>query len=125
MTYTEAAIIGVLASVALDLVVLRTQLLRTKLFWASYAVIIGFQLLVNGILTGQRRVMYSSHAVLGTATPHLIGHWRIGYAPVEDLLFGFALILQTLAWWQWWGRRIPEPPRSDLAAGADQPGVQE
>jgi hypothetical protein len=27
------------------------------------------------------------------------------YAPVEDLLFGFALVVQTLAWWVWWGRR--------------------
>jgi hypothetical protein len=24
---------------------------------------------------------------------------------VEDLLFGFALVLQTLAWWVFWGRR--------------------
>jgi hypothetical protein len=24
---------------------------------------------------------------------------------VEDLLFGFSLILQTLSWWTWWGRR--------------------
>jgi len=27
------------------------------------------------------------------------------YAPIEDLLFGFSLVLQTLAWWIWWGRR--------------------
>lgn len=111
MTYTAAAILGVVASVVLDVVVLRTQMLRRKLFWTSYAVIVGFQLLVNGILTGRRRVMYSPRAILGGATPHLIGHWRIAYAPVEDLLFGFALILQTLAWWQWWGRRDPDGAR--------------
>ena len=33
------------------------------------------------------------------------GDGRIAYAPVEDLLFGFALVLATLAWWVFWGRR--------------------
>jgi hypothetical protein len=27
------------------------------------------------------------------------------YAPVEDLVFGFALVLLTLDLWVWWGRR--------------------
>jgi hypothetical protein len=27
------------------------------------------------------------------------------YAPVEDIGFGFALVLQSLAWWVFWGRR--------------------
>lgn len=96
MTYTAAALVGVVFAVLLDVVVLRTALVRRKAFWASYAVILGFQLLVNGILTGQRLVVYSSSDTLG---------WTVAYAPVEDLLFGFSLVLQTLAWWIWWGRR--------------------
>jgi lycopene cyclase domain-containing protein len=91
--------------VLLDLVVLRTSLLRRKAFWVSYAIIVCFQLLVNGILTGKRLVVYSPSDVLGGATPHLLGGWRIADAPVEDLLFGFSLVVQTLAWWVWWGRR--------------------
>lgn len=106
MTYTVAAVLGVVGAVALDLVVLRTRLLARRSFWAAYVVILVFQLLVNGILTGQRLVVYSPHAILGGSTPHLFGDWRIADAPVEDLLFGFSLILQTLAWWQWWGRRL-------------------
>lgn len=106
MTYTEAAVIGIGFAVVLDLVVLRTGLLRRKGFWASYAIIFGFQLLVNGILTGNRLVVYSPSAILGDATPHLLSHWRVAEAPVEDLLFGFSLVLQTLAWWTWWGRRL-------------------
>ncbi|HVW80913.1 MAG TPA: lycopene cyclase domain-containing protein [Mycobacteriales bacterium] len=106
MTYTDAALLGVAFAVLLDLALLRTNLLRSKGFWASYAIIVGFQLLVNGVLTGDRLVVYSGHAILGDATPHLIGHWRLADAPAEDLLFGFSLVVQTLAWWTWWGRRL-------------------
>jgi len=31
--------------------------------------------------------------------------WRLVHAPVEDLLFGFAMVLLTLAVWVWLGRR--------------------
>jgi lycopene cyclase domain-containing protein len=105
VTYTVAAGLGVGLAVGLDLIVLRTKLLSRKVFWASYAIIVVFQLLVNGILTGQRLVVYSSSAILGGATPRLLGDWHVAYAPVEDLLFGFSLVLQSLAWWVWWGRR--------------------
>jgi lycopene cyclase domain-containing protein len=105
VTYTVAALVGVAFAAVLDLLVLRTKLLRRKVFWVSYAVILGFQLIVNGILTGQRLVVYSSGAILGSSGPHLLGDWHVAYAPIEDLLFGFSLVLQTLAWWIWWGRR--------------------
>jgi hypothetical protein len=35
----------------------------------------------------------------------LLGDGRLLYAPVEDVAFGFALVLQTLCWWVFWGRR--------------------
>ena len=94
MTYTAAAVVGVVAAVGLDLV-LRTKLLRSKDFWAAYAIVLGFQLVVNGILTGTDTVVYDRHAILGL---------RVAYAPVEDLLFGFSLVLQTLCWWDFWGQ---------------------
>ena len=105
MTYTVASLIGVAGAAVLDVWLLRTKLLTRKGFWASYLIIVFFQLLVNGILTGQRLVIYRPSAILGDATPHFLGDGRIAYAPVEDLLFGFSLILQTLSWWTWWGRR--------------------
>jgi lycopene cyclase domain-containing protein len=105
MTYTAAAVVGVGGAVLLDLAVLRTRVLSTKAFWASYAVILSFQLVVNGILTGQRLVVYSPRAIVGNATPQFLGDWHVAYAPFEDLLFGFSLVVQTLAWWVWWGRR--------------------
>ena len=96
MTYTAAAVLGVLATAALDLFVLRVRLLGRVVFWATYPLILVFQLLSNGILTGRNIVLYDPDAILG---------WRIAYAPVEDLLFGFAMVLLTLDLWIWWGRR--------------------
>jgi lycopene cyclase domain-containing protein len=106
VTYTTAAVVGVAATVALDLWVLRTRLLRRRAFWTAYAIVVFFQLVTNGVLTGRRIVTYDAGAILGDSHPVLLGHGRIGYAPVEDLLFGFALVVQTLAWWVWWGRRM-------------------
>jgi len=97
MTYTQAALLGVLGTVVLDLFVLRTRLLTRKVFWTAYAIVIFFQLVTNGILTGRGIVTYDEDAITGV---------RIVFAPVEDLLFGFALVVQTLSWWVWWGRRL-------------------
>ena len=97
MTYTVAALAAVVAAVALDIAVLRTRLVRRKVFWATYPIVLGFQLLFNGVLTGRGVVRYDPDTILGV---------RVAYAPVEDLLFGFALVLATLSLWVWLdGRR--------------------
>lgn len=96
MTYTALALVGVAVALVLDLLILRTRLVRRRAFWVAYAIIFGFQLLTNGVLTGRDIVTYDPATIVG---------WRLAYAPVEDLLFGFSLVLQTLAWWVWWGRR--------------------
>ncbi|MCW2666739.1 MAG: hypothetical protein JWN57_1701 [Frankiales bacterium] len=111
MTYTSAALLGVLAAVLLDLYVLRTRLLVTRVFWTAYAIVAFFQLVTNGILTGRGIVFYDGDAVAGTGSvagerPPLLGQGRIVYAPFEDLLFGFALVVMTLSLWVWWGRRL-------------------
>ena len=100
MSYTALAVLGVLAAVLLDVVVLRTRVLTRRVFWTAYAIIVVFQLLTNGWLTGRDIVTYADSAILGV---------RVVFAPVEDLLFGFSLVLQTLAWWVWWGRRLSRP----------------
>ena len=112
MTYSQAALLGVALTAVLDLLVLRTRLLLRRSFWTAYAIIVVFQLLTNGVLTGRRIVTYDGAAIWGSATPHLLADGRVAYAPVEDLLFGFALVLQTLAWWVWWGRRLSARPGS-------------
>jgi len=126
VTYTALSACGVVAVVVLDLLVFRTRLLTRKVFWAAYAIIVSFQLLSNAILTGLRVVRYHGEAIIGSSTPNdrpppFLGDGRIGFAPVEDLLFGFALVLLTLVLWVFWGRlgvgRTPTagPPR--LAPG--------
>jgi lycopene cyclase domain-containing protein len=95
VSYTTAALLGVVAAVVVDLFLLRTRLVFRRLFWATYPIIVFFQLLSNGILTGREIVRYDPTAIVGV---------RLVYAPVEDLLFGFALVLVTLSLWVFWGR---------------------
>jgi lycopene cyclase domain-containing protein len=97
MSYTIAAVVGAVAALTLDIAVLRTRLVRGRVFWISYAIVFAFQLVFNGILTSRQVVRYRPSAILG---PRLIG------APVEDLVFGFALVLVTLSLWVFWSRRI-------------------
>jgi lycopene cyclase domain-containing protein len=104
VTYTAAALTGVAAALVVDLFVLRTALVRRAVFWATYPIIIVFQLLSNGILTGRDIVRYDPAAILGR---------RLAYAPVEDLFFGFAMVLFTLSTWVWLGRRgVQRVPRA-------------
>jgi lycopene cyclase domain-containing protein len=91
-----AALLGVAGAALIDLYVLRTRLVRRRVFWGTYPIIIFFQLVSNGILTGRRIVRYDPDTIIGL---------RLVYAPVEDLLFGFALVLLTLSLWIWLGRR--------------------
>ena len=110
MTYTQLAVLGVVVVVLLDLVVVRTRLLRRRVFWTAYAIIAFFQLVTNAILTGLRIVRYDGAAIVGSSTPAaapppFLGDGRIAYAPFEDLLFGFALVVLTLVLWVWLGRR--------------------
>ena len=110
MTYTQLSIMRVVLVVLLDLFVFRTRLLGRRVFWVAYAIIVFFQLITNGILTGFGIVRYDGADIIGSSTPidqppPFIGDGRIAYAPVEDLMFGFALVLLTLVLWVWWGRR--------------------
>ncbi|WP_433049586.1 lycopene cyclase domain-containing protein [Dactylosporangium sp. CS-033363] len=101
MTYTAAALLGVAAALVLDVLVLRTRLVLGRVFWLSYPIVVVFQLLSNGILTGRGVVLYNPSDILGI---------RLVYAPIEDLAFGFALVLSTLALWVFFRPRA-EPDR--------------
>jgi lycopene cyclase domain-containing protein len=123
MSYTSLVIAGVLVTLVLDLVVLRTRLLTRRAFWVGYSIVLVFQLITNGILTGREVVRYAPSTIIGGSQVVFLGDWRIAYAPVEDLLFGFVLVTQTLVWWVWWGRRglqydpVAGPPRWRSTSG--------
>jgi lycopene cyclase domain-containing protein len=105
VSYTTLAVLGVLASLALDRWGLRTRLTSTRPWWIAYAIIVFFQLLTNGWLTGRRIVRYDPDTILGGSRVTAFGDGRILYAPVEDLLFGFGLVLTSCVVWAWLGRR--------------------
>ncbi len=130
MSYTASALLGVLVVVVLDLAVLRTRLLRRRAFWVSYAIVVFFQLVTNGVLTGLRIVRYDGDAIVGSTTPldsapPFLGDGRIAFAPFEDLLFGFALVVLTQVLWVWLGRRGVQrtpysgPPRVPMPGAAE------
>ena len=105
MTYTAITVVALLAAVALDRWALRTRLTGSRSWWAAYGIIVFFQLLTNGWLTGRGIVRYDADAILGSARVPFVGDGRLAWAPVEDLGFGFALVLTTCATWVWLGRR--------------------
>ena len=93
--YTVTAVAGVLVTIVVDCWLLHTFLLQRRAFWVSYAIVLFFQLVVNGVLTGVPVVRYDPDVIIG---------WRLAYAPVEDILFGFTLVTLTLCGWTWLGR---------------------
>lgn len=96
---------------------LKTGLLRDRRFWIAMAIVGFFQVLVDGWLTCRPIVTYEEvqfSSVRFGCSP--ADPWpRTGRSlgmPVEDLVFGFAMITQALLWWVWWGRRL-RPGSSD------------
>jgi lycopene cyclase domain-containing protein len=96
VSYSALAVTAVVAVLVVDLAVLRTRMVTRRVFWVAYVIVVVFQLLMNGVLTGLDVVTYDPGAIWGP---------RIAYAPVEDLLFGFALVTLTLASWAAVNRR--------------------
>lgn len=110
MTYTQLGLAAVVIVAVVDLAVLRTRLLGRRVFWVSYAIIVFFQLVTNAMFTGFGIVRYDGAAIIGgrspvEGAPPFVGDGRLAFAPVEDLLFGFALVVLSLSLWVWWGRR--------------------
>ena len=96
MVYTDIAIVAFIASIIADRFLIKSKLLTRKVFWTSYAIILFFQLLTKWWLTSRNIVMYNPDAIIGL---------RIASAPVEDLFFGFALVLLVMNLWVFWGKR--------------------
>ncbi len=98
MIYSDIALNAILVAALLDLFVMRTQMVTRGIYWLTYALILPFQLLTNWWLTSKNIVIYSSSQIIGR---------RLAGAPIEDLLFGFSLILLTLSLWEFFIKRKP------------------
>ncbi len=90
--YTAITIFAIIDAILFDRFVTKSRLIGQLGFWVSYAIILPFQLISNGWLTYRNIVNYDHAQIVGL---------RICGAPVEDLGFGFALILLVLSlWWR-------------------------
>jgi lycopene cyclase domain-containing protein len=96
MIYSDIAITAFAIAVMADLFLFKTSMLTRPAFWTSYAIILPFQFLTNWWLTSRNIVMYNPDSIVGL---------RFFSAPAEDVLFGFALVLSVMAFWEFWGRR--------------------
>jgi lycopene cyclase domain-containing protein len=108
VSYTTITVLAVLAVVVVDRWVARTRLTSAPAWWAAYGIIVFFQLLTNGWLTGRGIVRYAPDAILGGDRVRFVGDGRLVWAPVEDLGFGFALVLLSCVVWVRLGRRRGE-----------------
>lgn len=92
--YTLPAAVAAVVVVALEVAVLRTGLFRKPAYWLSMLIVVGFQILVDGWLTKLSApiVIYDEKHTSGMRFPFDI--------PVEDFLFGFALVTAVLLLWE-------------------------
>ena len=103
--YTAAAVLAVIAVLLLEVRVLHTGLLATRAYWIAIAICYAFMIAVNGWLTKLTApiVLYDTNATTGWRFP-----WDI---PVEDYLYGFALLTLAMLLWD-----AAAPKRRDVAA---------
>jgi lycopene cyclase domain-containing protein len=92
--YTVPAVGSALAVGVLELAVLHTGLFRRPAYWLSMVIVVGFQILTDGWLTKLSApvVVYDNRQTSGIRFP-----WDI---PIEDFLFGFALVTAVLLLWE-------------------------
>ena len=91
--YTLPAVVAVVVVCVLELAILRTGLFRKPAYWISMVIVVGFQILMDGWLTKLSApiVIYDEAHTSGVRFP-----WDI---PVEDFLFGWALVTAVLLLW--------------------------
>ena len=89
--YTQITVYALILTIFFDMFITKNSLLSTLRFWFSYFIILPFQLLTNYWLTSREIVIYNSEAIIGL---------RLAGAPIEDLIFGFAMILAVMSLWE-------------------------
>lgn len=91
--YTLWALVAAAAAVVIELVAVRSGVLRRPAYWVTIAVTWAFQVPVDGWLTKLSApiVVYDPRQFSGVRFP-----WDI---PVEDFAYGFALVTLVLALW--------------------------
>jgi len=91
--YTLSALLAAAGVIAAEHFWFRTGLFRRRSYWITMAIVVFFQSLVDGWLTKLSApiVIYNGGQFSGVRFP-----WDI---PVEDFVYGFALVTLTLVLW--------------------------
>ena len=91
LSYTQITVYALIITIFFDIFITKNSLLSTLKFWLSYFIILPFQLFTNWWLTSREIVIYNSESIIGL---------RLAGAPIEDLIFGFAIILAVMSLWE-------------------------
>ena len=91
--YSVSAVGAALVVIGIEALWWRTGLFRTRTYWVSMAIVFFFQALVDGWLTKLSApvVVYDRGQFSGVRFPFSI--------PIEDFVYGFALVTLTLLLW--------------------------
>src|SRR4051812_1058112 len=118
--YTLLAVLAVLATVGLE----RwsgTRVFAKAQFWCAMAIVFAFQVLVDGWLTKLSApiVLYAPEQHLGVRWP-----WDV---PIEDYLFGFAMVAGVIILWERAKQRraVRAPGEAETTAEAQRPTGEE
>lgn len=108
--YTVAAVVSVIVVVLIELLWLRTGIFSTARYWLSMAIVLGFQVPVDGWLTklSDPIVLYREEETIGVRFP-----WDI---PVEDFAFGFGMITLVMLIWIRLGTSSDDPRATGSSA---------
>jgi lycopene cyclase domain-containing protein len=92
--YTLPSVLAVFGVVGVELLIWRTGLFRKPAYWISMVIVVGFQVLVDGWLTKLTApiVIYNEQHISGLRFPVDI--------PVEDFLFGWAMVTAVMLLWE-------------------------
>lgn len=113
--YTAATVLTMGAVVLLELLLLRTGLFRRLQYWLTMAIVLAFQVPVDGWLTRfpDPVVRYASDRISGLRFPLDI--------PVEDFGFGWAMVTFALLLWSAAGRHSNPGPGPSATLPDAQP----
>ena len=92
--YTLLACLSVIITILLDWIS-GINVLRRRIFYLFFAIILCFKFFVNGYLTSWI-VLYNPQQFLG---------FRIGTIPLEDFLFGFSMVTMSIIFWEYFKKK--------------------
>ena len=110
--YTIATLGTMAAVIAVELWWLRTGIFRSLQYWITLAIVMGFQILVDGWLTklSDPIVIYNPDTMTNIRWP-----WDI---PIEDFGFGFAMVTLALVIWRRSGLKVEQRAQEEAEAEA-------